>query len=63
MKSIRKTLRLSQSELAARLGVTRETISNWERNGAPPIARLALATIARTESSIAKQRAEEAGGI
>jgi DNA-binding transcriptional regulator YiaG len=43
LKRIRRELGLTQEELAARLGVQRETVARWEtgaRGIAEPIARL-----------------------
>lgn len=39
MDALDKAIRIagSQSKLAARLGVTRQHISNWRRRGVPPI--------------------------
>lgn len=39
----RKQLRLSQEQLGAAVGVTRQTISNWELNETVPDARQLLA--------------------
>ena len=59
----RRALGLNQSELARLLGVTRATVSNWERGTVPPVARLAMETIERSLASPEKIRAEESGKI
>ena len=62
-KAARRMLGLNQSELARLLGVTRATVSNWERSAPPQVARLALQTIERSLASPEKTRAEESGEI
>jgi len=63
LKSIRRSLRITQATLAERLGVTRRTISNWEMSTPPRVALLAMETISRSISSPEKVRAEESGKI
>lgn len=77
-KSARRALGLNQTGLAHALGVSRETVSNWERSNPPRVASLAMETLERRRefrdwtayivpggpmSSPAKQRAEESGEI
>jgi transcriptional regulator with XRE-family HTH domain len=59
----RKALGINQSELARLLGVTRATVSNWERSAPPRVAGLAMHTLGKSISSQAKVRAEESGNI
>ena len=59
----RLALGITQETLAKRLGVTRQTISNWERGDVPSVALLAMQTIERTIASPEKVRAEESGKI
>jgi transcriptional regulator with XRE-family HTH domain len=59
----RLALGITQETLARRLGVTRQTISNWERGEVPSVAMLAMQTIERTLASPEKVRAEESGKI
>jgi transcriptional regulator with XRE-family HTH domain len=59
----RLALGITQETLARRLGVTRQTISNWERGEVPSVALLAMETIERTLASPEKVRAEESGKI
>jgi transcriptional regulator with XRE-family HTH domain len=59
----RHALKITQSDLAGRLGVTRETVSNWERGEVPSVVLLAMQTIERTLASPEKTRAEESGKI
>jgi len=59
----RKMHAMRQSDLAERLGVSRVTVSNWERGTVPQVARLALQTIERSLASPEKTRAEESGKI
>lgn len=62
-KAARRMLGLNQSELARLLGVTRATVSNWERGTVPPVARLAMETLERSLASPEKIRAEESGKV
>ena len=62
-KAARKALGLNQSELARLLGVTRATVSNWERSAPPRVASLAMDALGKSISSQAKVRAEESGKI
>ena len=62
-KAARRALGLNQTSLAHALGVSRETVSNWERSNPPRVASLAIQTLANTVSSPAKVRAEEGGEI
>lgn len=62
-KAARRLLGLNQSELARLLGVTRATVSNWERGTVPPVARLAMETLERSLASPEKIRAEESGKV
>ena len=77
-KAARRALGLNQTSLAHALGVSRETVSNWERSTPPRVASLAMETLERRRdvsgwpafivpggplSSPAKQRAEESGKI
>jgi len=59
----RLALGITQETLAKRLGVTRQTVSNWERGEVPSVALLAMQTIERTLASPEKVRAEESGKI
>jgi transcriptional regulator with XRE-family HTH domain len=59
----RLALGITQETLAKRLGVTRQTISNWERGEVPSVALLAMQTIERSLASPEKTRAEESGKI
>lgn len=59
----RLALGITQEALARRLGVTRQTVSNWERGEVPSVALLAMQTIERTLASPEKTRAEESGRI
>jgi transcriptional regulator with XRE-family HTH domain len=59
----RLALGITQQALAERLGVTRQTVSNWERGEVPSVAVLAMQTIERTLASPEKTRAEESGEI
>ena len=59
----RLALGVTQEALAKRLGVTRQTVSNWERGAVPSVALLAMQTIERTIASPEKTRAEESGKI
>jgi transcriptional regulator with XRE-family HTH domain len=59
----RLALGITQEALARRLGVTRQTVSNWERGDVPPVAMLAMQTIERTLATPEKTRAEESGKI
>jgi DNA-binding transcriptional regulator YiaG len=61
LKSIRRSLRISQATLAERLGVTRRTVGTWERSNPPRVALLAMETLSRSISSPEKTRAEESG--
>lgn len=63
LKSIRRSLRISQGELAERLGVTRRTVGTWEKTNPPRVAMLAMETLVRSISSQEKVRAEESGEI
>jgi DNA-binding transcriptional regulator YiaG len=63
IKSIRRSLRITQATLASLLGVTRRTVGNWERADPPRVALLAMETISRSISSPEKVRAEESGKI
>lgn len=36
LQNLRRTCRLSQAMLAAKLGVTKQAVSNWENNNAIP---------------------------
>ena len=62
-KAARRLLGLNQSELARLLGVTRATVSNWERSAPPRVASLAMETLGKSISSPEKVRAEESGNI
>ena len=42
VKSVRDMLGLSKSEMAARLSVTRQCITNWERDGVDVVRASAL---------------------
>ncbi len=60
LKRIRRELGLTQEELAARLGVQRETVARWEtgvRRIAEPIARL-VRRIAAEARGTAKRKVE-----
>ena len=59
----RKIHAMRQSDLAQHLGVTRVTVSNWERGTVPRVARLAMETLERSLASPEKTRAEESGQI
>ena len=59
----RLALGITQQALAERLGVTRQTVSNWERGQVPSVAVLAMQTLERTIASPEKTRAEESGKI
>ena len=59
----RLALGVTQQALAERLGVTRQTVSNWERGQVPSVAVLAMQTLERTIASPEKTRAEESGKI
>ena len=59
----RKALGINQAELARLLGVTRATVSNWERSAPPRVASLAMETLGKSISSPEKTRAEESGKI
>lgn len=63
LKSLRRSLRISQGELAERLGVTRRTVGTWEKTNPPRVAMLAIETLARSISTPEKARAEESGKI
>ena len=45
--------RIKQNELAGQLGVTRQRLGDWERNGVPPydsvLLRLAMRELQRTQ--------------
>lgn len=62
-KAARKAMKLNQSALALIIGVSRETVSHWERSAPPRVAMLALETVQRTLSSPAKERADESGKV
>lgn len=63
LKTIRRSLRISQATLADLLGVTRRTVGTWERSSPPRVALLAMETLSRSISSPEKVRAEESGEI
>ena len=63
LKSLRRSLRISQATLAKRLGVTRRTVGTWERSTPPRVALLAMETLSRSISSPEKTKAEESGNI
>ena len=58
LQEIRHTLGLTQTELAARLGVRQSTVSRWERGDLPLDARTLLAARAlRAEAPAAAESA------
>ena len=56
-KTARKSLGMSQTELADKLGVSRETVSNWERSNPPAVAVLALASLTADQDATNDKRA------
>ena len=50
IKKLRKRLKLTQTELAEKLGVTKTTVLNWEHKFAKP-SKLAQRQLARLEGS------------
>ncbi|MBA7593199.1 hypothetical protein ES703_00116 [subsurface metagenome] len=58
IRELRKSLGLTQKELAARLKVDSITVSRWERNEQRP-SSLAQKQLARLVNKIAKQEATE----
>ena len=51
IKKLRKSLKLTQTQLADNLGVTKTTVLNWENKLARP-SKLALKQLARLERDL-----------
>ena len=56
-KTARKSLGMSQEQLAERLGITRRTVSAWETSGPPAVAVLALASLTADQDATNDKRA------
>lgn len=50
-KQARKALNLSQTRIAQALGVTRQTVSKWERDEPPTMALLAVKGMLESKSN------------